>query len=763
MENTAATSLYDLLVTKDFEPKILDSSGRDVSDPKNAEMFSFEFQYDGKDYGTVVALFGKNNELEIFYGDSLGRSLEGDARNEWYRFLAHMKDFAVRNMLKFELSDIGRLKYTMQGIAAIKEGLFEGYHGRRNISYNRAPTETRIMIRHNRDLAEGEPRHRAIESIYIETAGGERFRVPTRSLTHARMLERHVCEGGNPYDIFGQHISSTVKDMGTLGRFLRATRGREFTGGTKPLVDAAVKHYGDLKDKAKRMISHRGYYEERDQFDPAEILERDHDVNHIREMFIERNIDNRIEDALPILSRLANGTTENDMKEIKEFENWATGIVEGTWALPDTPDAQQQLQNLLSAPLIVGADAANATEKLYDLIGDDILFDRLHDLADRDPNANCWEDPEIINRLGELGIDINPTVGPDSGEQGVTEGSNPEKVEVRISGKAYNAMTPAQKAAKQKEWQQLKQQAKMRMQNFTLIDTDKERDPNIDDQGRLRKPGEELSEIGNTPAGRAALGAVQNRAYNKMDAWSANPTSGYSSTPKDVQKATSAGVAAGNRLHGFGPDNSRENTVMARDALRQKYKEKYGVVEGYGDNAVASALTRRIMSQRLDLLKKYGPVKVTQAIDDAAEFFGDVEEIGTSDMYAYMQYVEKALGNMNEQGLAEGTSRGIMLNGKEVDMRSLEIENVDARDYPDFSDAYIGRASFTDGTDLNDQEMDQLNDEHGDLVHELAYDSLHESDLGEDLDTDGVMMTKPSNMSSESVDPVLRLKQMLKY
>jgi hypothetical protein len=33
----------------------------------------------------------------------------------------------------------------------------------------------------------------------------------------------------------------------------------------------------------------------------------------------------------------------------------------------------------------------------------------------------------------------------------------------------------------------------------------------------------------------------------------------------------------------------------------------------------------------------------------------------------------------------------------------------------------------------------------------------------EDLDTDGVMMTKPSNMSSESVDPVLRLKQMLKH
>ena len=451
--------------------------------------------------------------------------------------------------------------------------------------------------------------------------------------------------------------------------------------------------------------------------------------------------------------------------QIKEFENWATGIVEGTWALPDTPDTQQQLQNLLSAPLIVGADAANATEKLYDLIGDDILFDRLHDLADRDPNANCWEDPEIINRLGELGIDINPTVGPDSGEQGVAEGSNPEKVEVRISGKAYNAMTPAQKAAKQKEWQQLKQQAKMRMQNFTLIDTDKERDPNIDDQGRLRKPGEELSEIGNTPAGRAALGAVQNRAYNKMDAWSANPTSGYSSTPKDVQKATSAGVAAGNRLHGFGPDNSRTNTVMARDALRQKQ----GMAEGEEHSPVAGAITRRIMSQRLDLLKKYGPVKVTQAIDDVADFVGDTDEIGSSDVSGWVRQVEQTLGGMSEQGLAEGfgSNYAEQLAQKVFDQHP-GLENEDDILKAGYAIAKQELGDRAAGTFRDEDFPSDLISAYNWVKEEDDYYGLpnrdgSNEDVGENLDTDGVMMTRPSNMSSESVDPVLRLKQMLKY
>lgn len=73
-----------------------------------------------------------------------------------------------------------------------------------------------------------------------------------------------------------------------------------------------------------------------------------------------------------------------------------------------------------------------------------------------------------------------------------------------------------------------------------------------------------------------------------------------------------------------------------------------GIPESEDHNPVAQALTRKILTQRTDLLKQYGPVKVMQAIDSAAEFFGDVEEIGSSDLYAYMQYVEKELGSVEE-------------------------------------------------------------------------------------------------------------------
>lgn len=79
------------------------------------------------------------------------------------------------------------------------------------------------------------------------------------------------------------------------------------------------------------------------------------------------------------------------------------------------------------------------------------------------------------------------------------------------------------------------------------------------------------------------------------------------------------------------------------------------------DSPVASAIARRIMSQRLDLLQKYGPVKVTAAIDDVADFVGDTEEIGSSDVSGWVKQVEQSLAGMGES-MNEGadTLEGIL-------------------------------------------------------------------------------------------------------
>lgn len=416
MDNNASTQLYELLVTRDFEPEILDAAGRPVTDPAEAELLSFDWKTENKNYGTVVVLLGRDNELEVYFGDNLGRTMEGDDKQDWYSFLQQLKQFAARNMLTFNINNINRLKYTMQGMAAIKEGLFEGYYGTRKVSYSDTPEKTRLVIKHNRDLGEGEARHHAIDSIFVETAAGERFRVPSRSLMHGKMIARHVSEGGNPYDAFGQHINDVVNEMNTLSKFVRAARSKQFNEAATDMIESAVRHYGELKNKAKRMISQRGYREEREQFDPAAVTETETVVDEIRNMFIEQNVDYRIEQALPILARLNNRS--NKMRELEEFESWAEEVNEGTWALPDSPDEQKRLDDILSKELIVGPDAVNATEQLYDLVGDDQLFDELEAIAKQNPDADVRN--VVIKRLQQLGREVNePEVAEDIDTDGI--------------------------------------------------------------------------------------------------------------------------------------------------------------------------------------------------------------------------------------------------------------------------------------------------------------------------------------------------------
>jgi hypothetical protein len=149
------------------------------------------------------------------------------------------------------------------------------------------------------------------------------------------------------------------------------------------------------------------------------------------------------------------------MKEAQIFENWANQIMEGTWALPDTPEAQAKLDELMSRELIVGPDATNAKEQLYDVIGDDVLFDILSDLADQDPRANCWDDTDVQARLQELGIQMNTTpdaeqqqpVAPAAGQQ--APGTAPEQA---VAEDQLDELSPAtlssygRKAAGQAGW-----------------------------------------------------------------------------------------------------------------------------------------------------------------------------------------------------------------------------------------------------------------------------------------------------------------------
>jgi hypothetical protein len=407
-ENTASQQIYDLLVTKDFDPKSLDAMGKPTVNPSEADLFSFNFSTNGNEYGTVVVLINGDNDLEVYYGDNLGKGMDPGDKGDWYDFLAMLRQTAKRNLLTFSLNNMNKLKYQMASMADISESLvMEAWKAQgKSKSYSNQPGKAKVVIQHSRAIGEGEQRFRNIAALFVENAQGERFRMPFESIAGAKAMARHVSEGGTPYDAFGQYISETINEIKTLGKFVRASRSNAFAQNEQALgiVEDAVKHYADLKRKAKKMIGKRGYKEIFATYDPAVATELDETIESVREVFVNSAVDSRIEEALPILAKIK----ESTMKEANQFENWTNQVMEGTWALPETAEDMARLQELMSKPLPCGPDGEYASEQLYDLIGDDSLFDDIGELADKDPDADCRE--LVKARAQELGVDIDVEV-----------------------------------------------------------------------------------------------------------------------------------------------------------------------------------------------------------------------------------------------------------------------------------------------------------------------------------------------------------------
>jgi hypothetical protein len=592
-QNNIEQQLMDLLVTKNFQPEMKDKNGQDARDTADAKLLTFDYVgASGKNYGTMVIVLDQDNDLKIMYGDNLGRTMVGDDKNEFFDFIVQVNQIANRNRWTHTVTDLSKLKYVQQGLAAIQEGLFEGYYGTRKISYTGEPTEARLMIKHNHVLGENDKRYRYVESLYIETVDSERFKLGFKNLAGGHAMLEHVRQGGKPYDVRGNHITEMVNEIAVLSRFNRASAGRVMEGVTAELITEAQHYYKSLREDIKRMGNSRGYTKYFESWHPAVIAEQEGLVEDIKTMFIEQTLDARIEAALPVLARLQQGKA---MKEAEIFENWANQVVEGTWAIPETPEAKDKLATLLMSELPVGPDAANATEQLYDVFGDDELFDNLAELAREDADADAR--PVIIARMEELGMEVPDITGSNQADQTDKNGDLAESSEQRwrvTVGNKSGTLSHTKVFTGTKE-----QAIKQAVRRFATT-----RDPVV----------------------RAEL--------------------------------ADQGVAEGS-----GCNMTAEGEHCPEHGLMECGSMAEGMLDSPGeqDSPVAQAIIRRILLQRTDLLAKHGPEKVGAAVDEVADFVGDVEEIGSSDVSGWVRHVEQMLGNM-EQGMSEANDDPINYN-----------------------------------------------------------------------------------------------------
>jgi hypothetical protein len=414
-EENTEKELYDLLVTCGFDPKTTTQTGAD-GQPAASKVVSFDYiGASGKNYGPGVIVNSDDGELLFYIGDNIARQMDDEDKQQYFdEFLPKLKNFSIRHDFRtFNILNLAQLKHSQSGMSAIREGLFEGFYGTRRVSYDGGPAEARLMIRHNRNLGETDARYRYVESLFVETQDGERFRLPFTNLAGGRAMLEHVRQGGRPYDIRGQHIAEMIQEMKVLARFHRAHQGRVLEGQRQQLVEQAREYYQQLRETVQQLSHGRGYQKYFENWSPATITAADTLVENLRDMFVEQHIDTRVEAALPLLARIQ-GTA---MKEADIFETWANTVVEGADDIADNVEAQQQLRDLLAQDTLpVGADGINVIPELEGIIGYDREDDQdnsdFEDLRDRlvtlsrDNSAEADAKPVIQGWLSEKGVNL---------------------------------------------------------------------------------------------------------------------------------------------------------------------------------------------------------------------------------------------------------------------------------------------------------------------------------------------------------------------
>jgi len=103
-------------------------------------------------------------------------------------------------------------------------------------------------------------------------------------------------------------------------------------------------------------------------------------------------------------------------------------------------------------------------------------------------------------------------------------------------------------------------------------------------------------------------------------------------------------------------DNIDDGVRHAYDSDERTRSDQFEGYQSSSDSPVAGAITRRILLQRLDLLKQYGPELVGTAVDNVADYVGDVDEIGSSDVSSWVAQVERMLKENPPEAFSEGWS-----------------------------------------------------------------------------------------------------------
>jgi hypothetical protein len=620
--NKIAEGLFEKIRDRFEDVSLGDENAKATSDPELARFFNFDYTVDGENHGNITMSLIDETSLKVYFSKNITDELDEHQKKHWYHFLRELREFAKRNLLSFEPRDITRSTLKHRDIAqqSKADATFDKdevigeskLYGTSKSSYQKFGP-ARIIVRHNApvvDEATG-ARSRHINSIYVENSEGERFKMPFKSLTGARAMARHVSAGGSPHDDLGRHICEMAQECATLKPFMNNVRRRTFEDAeTATMVEAAFEYHGLLNNTLKRMSGKKGYTRCKEQFvatSTSYIPEDEANLDEMKERFIKRVFNEKMTDALPLVYKAYDMKKNNKFTE--QFENWANTIAEGTWAFPDTEEDKQKLIDLLSQELPVGVDAQNATNALYDVFGDDKLFDALEELAQVDPKADARD--TVMDHLADKNPNLYQAIVDQLGDPDTPEPTEAGDEEVAES------YTPPPVVINGKQV------------DLASIELDGVESWDRPDYADAYADYAEFTD--GTPLSEQELEELTDKHGDIIN------------------------MKAHDMLESVADDASENNAEPG------KFSKTYGSGDGgmdgvvYEDEeddsveAIQSAIIRRIINgKHHELLMKLGPAGVSEAVADLAYRVGPVDEIGTSDVSIWVRELERDAGVEHE-------------------------------------------------------------------------------------------------------------------
>lgn len=259
-----------------------DENSTITNDPKEARYFDFEYKP-----GQKVHVSLDEKAVTVMYSNKLFDTNETSAKNNWYDFLKELRTFSKKRMLNFDTRDITKSNLDKRDYEYLTKNRAEENTMSESKMYGTSRTSfqdigsARLVVKHtgpvNQDLAAG--RTQQIHSIYVESSEGERYKYPYIHLNGARALARHVSEGGNLYDDFGQHIVTLSEELSKLRKFKTyMNRSNVMAEGLAGYLDVVNERIETVKKNLYTIQKQTGYAEYNESFEKVNLEEVPEDI-----------------------------------------------------------------------------------------------------------------------------------------------------------------------------------------------------------------------------------------------------------------------------------------------------------------------------------------------------------------------------------------------------------------------------------------------------------------------------------------------------